>query len=40
MQSPYYSWSFLEAGKRPLAGDTARQATRPEVTERARRPPH
>ena len=31
----YYSWSkeFLEAGKRRLAGDTARQATSPEVKE-------
>ena len=31
--SLYYSWSkeFLEAGKRRLAGDTARQATSPEV---------
>jgi transposase len=29
----YYSWSkeFLEAGKRRLSGDTARQATSPEV---------
>lgn len=34
-QSLYYSWSkeFLEAGKRPLAGDTARQATAPEVED-------
>ncbi|SDE80507.1 transposase [Ruegeria marina] len=33
--SLYYSWSkeFLEAGKRRLAGDTARQATAPEVKE-------
>ena len=33
--SLYYSWSkeFLEAGKRRLAGDTARQATSPEVKE-------
>lgn len=33
--SPYYSWSkeFLEAGKNRLAGDTARQATSPEVKE-------
>lgn len=33
--SLYYSWSkeFLEAGKRRLAGDTARQATSPEVQE-------
>ena len=31
----YYSWSkeFLEAGKNRLAGDTARQATSPEVKE-------
>ena len=31
----YYSWSkeFLEAGKRRLAGDTARAATSSEVTE-------
>ena len=29
----YYKWSkeFLEAGKRRLAGDTKREATRPEV---------
>ena len=34
-QSLYYSWSkeFLEAGKKRLAGDTARQATSPEVKE-------
>jgi transposase len=34
-ESLYYSWSkeFLEAGKRRLAGDTARQATSPEVQE-------
>ena len=34
-QSLYYSWSkeFLEAGKNRLAGDTARQATSPEVKE-------
>ena len=34
-QIPYYSWSkeFLEAGKRRLAGDTARQATSPEVKD-------
>ena len=34
-ESLYYSWSkeFLEAGKRRLAGDTARQATSPEVKE-------
>jgi len=33
--SLYYSWSkeFLEAGERRLAGDTARQATSPEVKE-------
>ena len=33
--SLYYSWSkeFLEAGKRRLAGDTARQATSPEIKE-------
>ena len=32
-ESLYYSWSkeFLEAGKRRLAGDTARQATSVEV---------
>jgi len=32
-ESLYYSWSkeFLEAGKQRLAGDTARQATSPEV---------
>ena len=34
-QSLYYVWSkeFLEAGKRRLSGDTARQATSPEVKE-------
>ena len=34
-ESIYYSWSkeFLEAGKNRLAGDTARQATSPEVKE-------
>ena len=34
-ESLYYSWSkeFLEAGKRRLSGDTARQATLPEVKE-------
>jgi transposase-like protein len=34
-ESLYYSWSkeFLEAGKRRLSGDTARQATSPEVEE-------
>src|SRR6056300_1955936 len=34
-ESLYYSWSkdFLEAGKKRLAGDTARQATSPEVKE-------
>ena len=33
-ESLYYSWSkeFLEAGKRRLAGDTARSATSGEVT--------
>ena len=33
--SLYYSWSkeFLEAGKRRLAGDTAREATAPEVKD-------
>jgi transposase-like protein len=32
-ESMYYSWSkeFLEAGKRRLAGDTARAATSDEV---------
>ncbi len=34
-ESLYYSWSkeFLEAGKKRLSGDTARQATAPEVKE-------
>jgi len=34
-ESLYYSWSkeFLEAGKRRLAGDTARQATSHEVKD-------
>ena len=34
----YYSWSkeFLEAGKRRLAGDTARAATSSEVTDLCR----
>ena len=34
-ESLYYTWSkeFLEAGRRRLAGDTARQATAPEVKE-------
>ena len=34
-ESLYYNWSkeFLEAGKRRLSGDTARQATSPEVKE-------
>ena len=34
-QSLYYSWSkeFLEAGKKRLAGDAARQATSPEVKD-------
>jgi transposase len=33
--SLYYKWSkeFLEAGKKRLAGDTARQASAPEVKE-------
>ncbi len=33
--SLYYCWSkeFLEAGKKRLAGDTAREATAPEVKE-------
>ena len=33
--SLYYSWSkeFLEAGKKRLAGDTARQSTSPEVKD-------
>ena len=33
-ESLYYSWSkeFLEAGKKRLSGDTARQATSGEVT--------
>ena len=32
-ESLYYSWSkeFLEAGKKRFAGDTAREATSPEV---------
>ena len=34
-ESLYYNWSkeFLEAGRKRLAGDTARQATAPEVKE-------
>ena len=34
-ESLYYKWSreFLEAGKRQLSGDAARQATAPEVKE-------
>lgn len=34
-ESMYYSWfkEFLEAGKRRLSGDTARQATSREVKE-------
>lgn len=34
-ESLYYTWSkeFLEAGKKRLAGDTARQATTPEVRD-------
>jgi transposase len=37
-QSLYYTWSkeFMEAGKRRLAGDTARAATTDEVKTRAR----
>ncbi|MBA7581892.1 IS3 family transposase ISMex16 [subsurface metagenome] len=33
--SPYYKWSkeFLEAGKKRLNGDTAREATSPEVND-------
>ena len=41
-QNLYYRWSkeFLEAGKKRLAGDTAREATSDEVkTLRARSPP-
>ena len=39
-QSLYYSWSkeFLEAGKWRLAGDTARQASSPEVKDGLARP--
>ena len=34
-ERPYYGWSkeFLEGGKRRLSGDTARQATSPEVKD-------
>jgi len=34
-ESLYYAWSkeFLEAGKQRLSGDTARQATAPEVKD-------
>ena len=32
-QNLYYRWSFLEAGKKRLAGDTAREATSEEVKE-------
>ena len=34
-ESLYFGWSkeFLEAGKRRLSGDTARQATSPEVKD-------
>ncbi|MBX8802035.1 transposase [Ochrobactrum sp. MR28] len=34
-ESLYYRWSkeFLDAGKRRLSGDTARQATSPEVKD-------
>src|SRR5438270_13199143 len=37
-QSMYYGWSkeFLEAGKRRLAGDTARAATGDQVKDRRR----
>lgn len=36
-QSQYYGWSkeFLEAGKRRLAGDTARAAIKPRLNKRA-----
>jgi transposase len=39
-ESLYYSWSkeFLEAGKRRLAGDTARAATSSEVKTSGARP--
>ena len=39
-ESLYYSWlkEFLEAGKRRLSGDTARQATSPEVKELLQKP--
>ena len=38
-ESLYYRWSkeFLEAGKRRLAGDTARAATSSEVTDLRRK---
>ena len=38
VQNLYYRWSkeFLEAGKKRLAGDTARSATPQEVTDRRR----
>ena len=38
-ESLYYGWSkeFLEAGKRRLAGDTARAATSSEVTDLRRK---
>src|SRR5690606_5602906 len=41
-QSLYYSWSkeFLEAGKKRLAGDTARQATSGEVKDLRRSEEH
>jgi transposase-like protein len=41
-ESLYYSWSkeFLEAGKRRLAGDTARAATTDEVKELRREGKH
>ena len=40
-QSLYYTWSkeFMEAGKRRLAGDTARAATTGEVQDSAPRSP-
>jgi transposase len=39
-ESLYYSWSkeFLEAGKKRLAGDTARAATSDEVKAASRKP--
>ncbi len=40
VQNLYYRWSkeFLEAGKKRLAGDTARAATSQEVTDLRREP--